>query len=254
MRLAAVLALLAIPAAAAAQPQHRLFLTPTARTADRAEVGSRWVVPSVEAGLGRGVSVGVTGLVLPNGGEPVGAVGADARVALVDREGWALAAGAFAGVDPFYDTGSVFPSASGHVYAVATAGGARGSASLGLGVRATSVQTYPALEPPGCPACLSYTSGPGEYGVRVLPAPVVFGGAEAVLGTADGPAHPIETRVVAEGLALPMRGGYAALAVGGLRVRSGRVHLDAGGGLSAERYDGRWDTALVPWIGLGVGL
>ena len=231
----------------------RLFLVPTARPAERVEVGARLVVPSVEANLGRGVSAGVTGLVLPrkadgvNAGGVAGGGAVDLRVTLVNRETSALALGATTGAS--YSSGDRprhLPFSS-QVYAVGTLGGAEASVSAGVGVRVKGQNEWESAWP-GCPECDS-GFGRTTYRVRVEPLPYLFGGAEAELARVG----PLGYRVMAEGLAMPDGGDYSTLALGGLRVTHRRVTLDLGGAAATEWEQGERETHLGPWVALSAG-
>jgi hypothetical protein len=254
MRLSAVLLLGTLFGASAyAQPASRLFLSPTARpVASSVEAGTRFIVPSLEIGLGRRVSAGVTGLVLPRDGGGVNAGGAvDVRVALLNRERGALAVGVTG--TGTYSGGDADPSvpASAHAYAVGTLGGERASASLGLGVRAQGANEYD-LPTWACPTCLSIAPGEPTYRVRVRANPVVFGGAEAEIGREGAFGY----RVVAEGLALPVAGGrYTTVVGGGLRVTHRRSRLDLGAMVGSEAWGGSERTTQVaPWVGFTTGI
>ena len=251
MRLSPLLAALALlVGTASAQPASRLFLVPTARPApDRVAVGARFFIPSVEARVSRGVSLGVTGLVLPRDGGGIRGGGiADVRVTLHDGSRSAVAVGVTGSAT--YSSGDAYGDvpASAHVYAVGTVGGKRESATLGLGVRAQGGNEYDA---PDCPMCGGWVSGPPTYRLRLRQRPVIFGGAEAKVGESGA----FRYRVVGEGLALPTAGDrYTTLAGGGLRIEHKAVRLDVGAMVLSDAW-GRTDrvTEPGPWVALSAG-
>lgn len=243
-----LLAALALLASDAQAQTSRLFLVPTARPVQRVEVGARWIVPSVEANLGRGVSVGMSGLALPVD-DDLNALGlADVRWTFANRERWALAVGVNAAAEysSGHDSGHV--PFSMHPYVVGTVGGASSSASAGVGVSVTGRDEY-RFPDSGCPQC-GFLSVSPEYRVGVRSLPYLFGGVEAEMGRVEASAYSF----VAEALAAPTGDNhYNTLAMGGMRVTHKRVTVDLGGAFSTEVWDGQRQTDAAPWVALSVG-
>lgn len=250
MRLFLLALAVLLAGSASAQPASRLFLVPTARpVATSVEIGTRFVVPSVEGRIGERVSVGVTGLVLPrDAGGINGAGAADFRVTLVDREQTALALGATGSAS--YSSGDAhgYAPASLQLYAVGTVGGEGASATLGVGVLASGGPRY---DYPDCPVC-SYDPGfvNATYSIQVQRRPSVFGGAEAEVGRNGAFGY----RLVGEGAAVPLGDGYFLLGGGGLRITRKAARLDLGAMVGSDPYGSNSrETGVAPWIGFTAG-
>ncbi len=213
----------------------------------------RLVLPSVEVNLGRGVSLGATGLFLPREAGGVNGGGAvDLRVSLVQRKRVALALGAMG--TGTYSSGDAYRSvpASAQLYAVGTMGGAQASATLGVGVRAQGANEFRAFPGDTCVQCTSWNTGPPTYRVRVRPHPAAFGGVEAEIARSG----PFGYRLLAEGMALPVaHRRYTVLAGGGLRVTHKRARLDIGAMAGSEAWGRSERTGgVAPWVSFTAGL
>lgn len=252
MRLSLLVALFVLLAVeVSAQPASRLFFLPTARPMQTsAEVGTRYIMPSVEANLGGGVSAGVAGLVLPRreGGINAGGL-ADVRVTLMDRERVALALGVTGGWE--YSGGNAYMHVpfSALPYVAGTVGSETASATLGLGVRVQGEQAYrPPADCPGgwCP--LSFREP--YYRVLMRRQPVGFLGAEAEVARKG----PYGVRLVGEAMALPGGDIDLLIGTGGVRVTRGAARLDLGVLVGSDKEtDLPRYTQALPWVGLTAG-
>ena len=179
MRPLALALFLSLPTAAQPAPSasaHRLMVVPTARPVPTGGVRlgvTAGVIPTGSVGIGKGASLTVGVLPLPNRNTR-GVVIAEPKVTVLDRPRLAVAVGATGHVRYLYK-----PRATVLPYAVATVDAGPAQATLGLGGRIDVNRATIALEPgesgfyvPGQEQDLS---------THLVRAPTVFGGATFAL-------------------------------------------------------------------------